>query len=78
MLVDFKLTIEDDEYLARLKIYSRPQFDVMHMFYCLKTETYEAIASALGIPVGTVKSRLSRARSKIVKWRAEVALKDTL
>ena len=27
--------------------------------------TYEQVASALGVPVGTVRSRVSRARSKL-------------
>lgn len=34
---------------------------------------YAAAAKALGVPVGTVRSRLSRARAKLAKLAAEVA-----
>jgi RNA polymerase sigma-70 factor (ECF subfamily) len=35
--------------------------------------SYEAMAISLGIPVGTVKSRVHRARAKIVRLRAKAA-----
>jgi DNA-directed RNA polymerase specialized sigma24 family protein len=34
---------------------------------------YEAAAAYLQIPIGTVKSRINRARSKIIRMRAKAA-----
>lgn len=36
-------------------------------------ESYEAIAIAMNVPIGTVKSRINRARSKIAALRGEAA-----
>lgn len=47
-----------------LRSLSRRDRDVLFLFACAEL-SYEEIARALGIPVGTVRSRLARARSKV-------------
>lgn len=47
--------------LARL---SREQRDVL-LLYAWEDLSYEEIAQALGVPIGTVRSRLTRARSRL-------------
>lgn len=76
----FKLLPSDDErHLPRLFNLSRNQYDVVIMFHKgIAEPSHVDVAKGLGIPVGTVKSRLDRGRKRIVKWRAEESLKDTL
>lgn len=76
----FKLMFEDEaERLERLFYLSKPQWEVLTRFHKGVDEpSHLQIASELNIPIGTVKSRLSRARDRIIKWRAEDALKATL
>jgi RNA polymerase sigma factor (sigma-70 family) len=51
--------------LARLR---RDELDVLLLFAWAEL-SYDEIAAALGVPVGTVRSRLSRARARL---RAEL------
>lgn len=41
------------------------------MLVCLEDLSYQKVAGILGIPVGTVMSRLHRARERMRRWRAE-------
>ncbi|MBQ8554709.1 MAG: sigma-70 family RNA polymerase sigma factor [Clostridia bacterium] len=41
------------------------------ILYALEGQPYEIIAEVTGTAVGTVKSRLSRARQKLAKWLAD-------
>jgi RNA polymerase sigma-70 factor (ECF subfamily) len=43
---------------------TRPQRDVL-LLYAWEELSYEEIATALGVPVGTVRSRLARARARL-------------
>lgn len=75
----FKITDEDDVYLSRLHLFNKKQFDVIHAFYAADHATsLIEVATYLGIPVGTVKSRMNRGVAKIVQWRADDATKETL
>jgi DNA-directed RNA polymerase specialized sigma24 family protein len=38
---------------------------------CCNGHSYDAAATQYGLPLGTVKSRINRARAKIAKHRAE-------
>ena len=44
-----------------------------HRDILLATGTYKEIAASLGIPLGTVRSRLNRARAALKQMQAEAA-----
>lgn len=64
----FILHASDAAHIARL---SEAHAAVLALFR--ENSNYEAMAQALSVPIGTVKSRLNRARAKIVELRAEAA-----
>lgn len=65
--VDAGLNLRDLERgLARL---SAEQREVL-LLVCLEEMPYEQVAAVLGVPVGTVMSRLHRARERLREWMA--------
>lgn len=52
------------------------EFRVVFELYELEGRSYEEISSTLGIPVGTVRSRLNRARARLRQDLAPVAAAD--
>jgi RNA polymerase sigma-70 factor (ECF subfamily) len=59
---------DDERRMKRLlvRVSELPQGEQDVLALCVWSElSYEAAASALGVPVGTVRSRLSRARSRL-------------
>lgn len=67
--VEFKLTEADRPLLEALKFTSKAQYVVLLHAQQENHLSYVQIAEQLQIPVNTVKTRLHRARQKIVKWR---------
>jgi RNA polymerase sigma-70 factor (ECF subfamily) len=53
------------------------EFRVVFELHELEGQSYEEIANALGIPVGTVRSRLSRARARLREDLASMALEGS-
>lgn len=72
---EFKLKDSDRPFLRLLKNNSPEQFIVLMSVHSelegidQRNMLYEVVAYDLNIPVNTVKSRLSRARHKILTWR---------
>lgn len=63
---DFLLYTSDEPYLAKLPATSRVLLEAQTNH----GEKYSAIAAAFNLPIGTVKSRINRARARIIKLRA--------
>jgi RNA polymerase sigma factor (sigma-70 family) len=63
----------DPELAGALATLDQDQLDVL-LLYAWAEESYEQIATTLAVPVGTVRSRLARARSRL---RAELAREST-
>jgi RNA polymerase sigma-70 factor (ECF subfamily) len=59
---------DDPDLAAALGALDPPQLDVL-LLYAWGELSYEEISGALGVPVGTVRSRLARARARV---RAEL------
>ena len=71
-IVKFKLKDEDKPFLKLLQLQSPSQLDVLIAFHTEPPTSYETVATELAIPVNTVKTRLYRARQKILGWRKGV------
>jgi hypothetical protein len=67
----FNLDDQDQPFLDVLKFTNRHQYDALLIAQNPTWSSYDDFAATLGIPVGTLKSRLSRARTKIMQWRTE-------
>jgi DNA-directed RNA polymerase specialized sigma24 family protein len=65
---NFTLYPSDAPHIARL---TKEHATVLAMFR--ENRNYEALAQAIGVPVGTIKSRLNRARAKVVEFRAQAS-----
>lgn len=63
---DFSLTATDDAHLEKLSLSWRNI-----LFAAGNGLSYGRIASDMSLPIGTVRSRLNRARNKIVALRAK-------
>ena len=57
---------ERDNLLRLLETLPRNQQDAVRLFY-LEDRSYEAVAESLGMPLGTVKNLLHRARKKLME-----------
>jgi RNA polymerase sigma-70 factor (ECF subfamily) len=57
---------ERDNLLRLLAQLPRNQQEAVRLFY-LEDRSYEAVAEALGMPLGTVKNLLHRARKRLVQ-----------
>jgi DNA-binding NarL/FixJ family response regulator len=66
--VSFKLHPSDVPHIARL---SKEHATVLALFR--ENPNYASIAAELQTPIGTVKSRLHRARAAVVRRRAQAA-----
>lgn len=75
-LVKFELQAGDTPFLMLLQIQSQPQLDVLIAFHTTPPTSYQTIATDLAIPVNTVRTRLHRARQKILEWRKGVPTTD--
>jgi hypothetical protein len=65
----FKLTERDETYLATLKRTAHMQYVALILYEKNPDIKMYTIAHNLGIPEETVKSRIYRAREKIIAWR---------
>jgi DNA-directed RNA polymerase specialized sigma24 family protein len=65
----FVLMGTDSPYLTVLKSESPKQYEVLIHIRDHPEHEYSEVAAALGIPVNTVKTRLHRARQRILEWR---------
>lgn len=61
----------DREQLAAALAALPPEFRVVVLMFYFEELSYQEIAEQLGIPIGTVMSRLSRAKSHLRRWLAE-------
>lgn len=64
----FTLHPTDAPHVARLR---KHHAEALALFR--ENPSYEAMAAAAGVPIGTVKSRLNRARLAVAKMRAQTA-----
>lgn len=63
---DFRLYTADAPYLAKLTAPARAMLEAATN----DGMSYARIAYAIGLPIGTVKSRIHRARAAVIKMRA--------
>lgn len=62
----FTLYPSDAPHIARL---NRHHAEVLALFR--QNRNYEVLAQTVGVPIGTIKSRLARARAQVLKLRAQ-------
>jgi len=74
----FVLKGTDSPYLTVLKYRSPKQYEVLLYVRDHPDQTYGEVAKLLNIPTGTVKTRLHRARLKILEWRTVDLLRQNL
>ena len=65
-----------DEQLVRAIESLTPQYQVVLMLWAVEEFSYKEIADAVGIPIGTVMSRLHRARQKLSEQLRDYALRE--
>lgn len=70
---DFLLYQSDEPHLAKLPRFTRALLESATN----DGMSYDAIAKLFDIPLGTVKSRINRARTQILKLRAEALKTET-
>lgn len=78
MIKNFTLVDSDLPYLTTLKYSSKHQYELLIYVRNHPQMPYKEIAENLNLKVGTVKTRLHRARLKILEWRTAETLKRTL
>lgn len=72
----FHLLDTDTSLLITLRFTARDQYDLLVAAYRQPRPTYAKLAEELQIPINTVRSKLSRAKSKILAWR-KIAMEKT-
>ena len=70
-----ELTPEDEQHLHKL---GREQELILRTHATLEDNSYTSIAQHLQLPVGTVKSRLSRARTHLTRLRSRSQLENAM
>lgn len=65
-----------DEQLVRAIESLTPEYQVVLMLWAVEEFSYKEIAEAVGIPIGTVMSRLHRARQKLSEQLRDYALRE--
>lgn len=76
--IPFKLEAADEKYLTALKLTSPHQHTAILAADEELRLTYEELSVQLGWSINTFKTRLHRARAKVLKWRAEDAKKESI
>lgn len=69
----FELEDTDAAFVEALRLVSPKQHALLVAAHRADQPSYVQLAEELGLPQGTVKSRLHRARAKILKWRKNAA-----
>ena len=72
---EFKVTESDAPFMQTLKYTSHPQYHLLMLTQGKTWRSYHELAIEVGCPVNTVRTRLHRARAKIIKWREAEANK---
>ena len=65
-----------DEHLVSALRHLAPEYQVVLMLWAVEELSYKEIADAVGVPIGTVMSRLHRARQKVADQLREHATKE--
>ena len=65
-----------DEQLVRAIDSLTPKYQVVLMLWAVEEFSYKEIAETVGIPIGTVMSRLHRARQKLSEQLRDYALRE--
>ena len=71
----FKVSDSDDPYLTTLFYTNKDQWYALTITQGPEWRSYEECAKQLKIPINTFKTRLHRAKQKIVQWRTEAEQK---
>jgi DNA-binding NarL/FixJ family response regulator len=61
----FRLLSSDEPHLSVI-----PEYMVQPLRLVHKGNSYKVVAEQLNVPIGTVRSRINRARARIIKMRA--------
>ena len=73
----FFLKGADVPFITALKFIAKPQYEILIYVRDNPEMPYKEGAKHFGIPVGTFKTRLHRARQKILEWRISETLQRT-